>query len=80
MKMEKSHACFWAAGFFFVLFVADILISKVQILFSVTSLVHLGDTLQFLVLLIVVVFFVAGTLLLEHQEEQNKGTDIPTGR
>ncbi len=77
--MEKSHACFWAAGFFFVLFVADILISKVQILSNVTSPVYLGDTLQFLVLLVAVALFVAGTLFREQQEKQDKGTDIPAG-
>ena len=68
--MEKSRACFWAAGIVFALFVSDILIAKVQVLSGVTIPVHLGDTLQFLVLLVAVAFFVAGALFRERQEDQ----------
>lgn len=72
--MEKSRtcsrACFWAAGFVFTLFVADILIAKVQVLSGSAIPVHLGDTLQFLVLLLAVAFFIAGALILESREDQ----------
>ena len=44
------------------MFIADILIAKVQVLGGENIPVHLGDTLQFLVLLLSVTFCVVGTL------------------
>jgi len=68
--MEKSRTCFWTAGLVFALFVADILMAKVQMLSGITIPLHLGDTLQFLVLLLAVAFFVAGALIREGREDQ----------
>ena len=75
--MDKARACFWAAGAVFVIFVADIFLDKIQVLAGEAIPVHLGDTLQFLVLLVAVTFFVAGTLVREKQEEDAK--DIREG-
>lgn len=69
--MEKSRIYFRAAGFVFAIFVSDILIAKVQVYTGSTIPVHLGDTLQFLVLLIAVALFVAGALERERQEGKN---------
>ena len=82
--MEKSRACFYAAGFVFTIFIADILIAKVQVLSGITIPVHLGDILQFLVFLVAVAFFVVGALFRESQEGQYRdraslpGDDTPT--
>ncbi|MCH7864541.1 MAG: hypothetical protein IIC56_04915 [Proteobacteria bacterium] len=70
--MDKARACFWAAGAVFVIFVADIFLAKIQVLAGEAIPVHLGDTLQFLVLLVAVTFFVAGTLIREKQEGEAK--------
>ena len=82
--MEKSRACFCAAGFVFTIFIVDILIAKVQVLSGITIPVHLGDILQFLVFLVAVAFFVVGALFRESQEGQYRdraplpGDDTPT--
>jgi voltage-gated potassium channel Kch len=60
--MKKRHLCFIAAAVFFVVFIADILIAKVQVLRGENIPVHLGDTLQFLVFFLAATFFVIGTL------------------
>jgi hypothetical protein len=66
--MEKARACFWVAGCVFAVFVADILLAKIQVLSGAAMPRHLGDTLQFLVFLVAVTFFVAGTLIREKHE------------
>lgn len=70
MALEGSRVCFWVAGVVFVVFVADVLIAKVQVLYGAAIPSHLGDTLQFLVLLVAVTFFVAGTLIREKNERE----------
>jgi hypothetical protein len=70
--MKEARACFWVAGCVFAIFVADILIAKVQVLSGTVIPNHLGDTLQFLVLLTAVTFFVAGTLLRERYDRERE--------
>jgi len=70
--MKEARACFWVAGCVFAIFVADILIAKVQVLSGTVIPNHLGDTLQFLVLLTAVTFFVAGTLLRERDDRERE--------
>ena len=60
--MKKRNVCFIAAAVFFVVYIADILIAKVQVMRGENIPVHLGDTLQFIVFLLAVTFFVIGTL------------------
>jgi uncharacterized membrane protein (DUF485 family) len=72
--MKKRHFCFIATSVFFGVYIADILIAKVQVLRGEYIPVHLGDTLQFLVLLLAVTFFVIGTL---GQEKARDERDKP---
>jgi hypothetical protein len=74
--MEKARACFWVAGCVFAVFVADILLAKVQVLSGATMPRHLGDTLQFLVFLVAVTFFVAGTLIREKHERRREAERV----
>jgi len=80
--MKEARACFWVAGGVFAIFVADILLAKVQVLSGATIPRHLGDTLQFLVLLTAVTFFVAGTLMREKydREREEKRVSPPEDR
>lgn len=66
--VDKTRACFVAAGAIFAVFVADILIAKIQVVRGATIPVHVGDVGQFLLLLVAVTFFVAGALLRERSE------------
>ncbi|NQU59566.1 MAG: hypothetical protein HQ512_00380 [Rhodospirillales bacterium] len=70
--MERARVFFWAAGIVFALFVADILMAKAQVLSGATIPVHLGDTLQFLVLLVAVTLFIAGALVRERGEGEQE--------
>ncbi len=72
--MKKRHFCFIIAAVFFVVFLADIMVAKVQVLMGENIPLHLGDTLQFLVLLFAVTFFVIGTL---GQEKARNERDKP---
>ena len=74
---KKARACFWVAGFVFAVFVADILLAKIQVLSGAAMPTHLGDTLQFLVFLVAVTFFVAGTLIREKHERKQEEENIP---
>lgn len=75
--MDKGRFYLVAAGVVFALFVADVLIAKVQVLSGNTMPVHLGDTLQFIVLLVAVTLFVIGTLARERldREEDTDGIE-----
>jgi hypothetical protein len=75
--MKEARACFWIAGGVFAIFVADILVAKIQVLSGATIPRHLGDTPQFLVLLIAVTFFVAGTLMREKDEREREEEGVP---
>ncbi len=68
--MNRERFCFWAAGVVFALFVADILIAKVQVISGNVMPLHLGDMGQFLVLLVAVAFFVIGSIAREEAEKQ----------
>lgn len=68
--VSKDKVAFVAAGIVFAGFLADIMIAKVQVLSGVTIPVHLGDTLQFLILFLAVALFVIGTLAREKMEEK----------
>jgi len=71
--MDDGRSWFRAAGAGFALFVADILIAKVQVLSGSVIPVHLGDTAQFLVLLVAVTLFVAGAVVREGREGTGEG-------
>jgi hypothetical protein len=64
-----------ASSCFFGVLVADILVAKFQVMSGAKVPVHLGDTGQFLILLISVTFFVIGALKSEKQESEQKATD-----
>ena len=66
--MRQARAYFCMAGMVFAVFVADILVAKIQVLSGSVMPVHLGDTLQFLVLLVAVTLFVIGTLFQERRD------------
>ena len=68
--MTRERFCFRAAGVVFVLFVADILIAKIQVLSGNVMPFHLGDLGQFLVLLVAVALFVIGSLAREEAEKR----------
>lgn len=73
-RVSTERFCFWAAGVVFALFVADILIAKVQVMSGNVMPLHLGDLGQFLVLLVAVTLFVIGSLA---REEAEKRRDDP---
>lgn len=66
--MTRERFCFRAAGVLFAIFVADILIAKIQVVSGTVMPVHLGDWPQFLVLLIAVALFVVGSIAREEAE------------
>lgn len=51
-----------AASIVFAVLVGDILIAKAQVMMGASNPLHLGDTVQFILLLLAVVLFVIGTL------------------
>lgn len=65
-----------AASIVFTILVGDILIAKIQVMTGANSPLHLGDTAQFVLLLLAVVLFVVGTIQKElladgDNEEEN---------
>jgi len=71
----KDKVVFIAAGIIFAGFIADIMIAKIQVLWDVVIPVHLGDTLQFLILFLAVALFVIGTLAREKMDNDKKRDD-----
>ncbi len=69
-RVTRERFCFWAAGVVFAIFVADILIAKVQVMSGVVMPFHLGDWPQFGVLLVAVTLFVIGAIAREGAEKQ----------
>ena len=69
-RVTRERFCFRAAGVVFAIFVADILIAKVQVMSGTVMPFHLGDWPQFLVLLVAVALFVVGALAREEAEKQ----------
>ena len=69
-RVSTERLCFRAAGVVFALFVADILIAKVQVMSGTVMPFHLGDWPQFLVLLVAVTLFVIGALAREKAENK----------
>jgi len=51
-----------AASIVFAVLVGDILVAKIQVMTGANSPIHLGDTAQFILLLLAVVLFVIGTV------------------
>ena len=66
--MMNARGWFWAAGCVFIVFIADILVAKAQVLAGVSIPVHFGGAPQFLLLLVTVAFFVVGALIREREE------------
>lgn len=69
-RVTRESFCFWAAGVVFAIFVADVLIAKVQVMSGAVMPIHLGDWPQFLVLLVAVALFVIGSIAREEAEKQ----------
>ncbi len=59
----------------FAIFVVDILVAKIQVLLGSTFPIHLGDTVQFLVLLVAVTLFVIGALVREKYEKNSDDSE-----
>lgn len=72
--MNKARACFRAAGGVFIVFVADVLVAKAQVMAGQTIPVHLTAPLQLVVMLIAVVLFVAGALIREREDQAGERT------
>ena len=62
---RNAKAFLIAALIVFALLVIDILVAKVQVMMGINIPLHLGDTGQFLLLLVAVVLFVIGALFKE---------------
>lgn len=73
----KSNSRIWflAATVFFTIFMADILAAKIQVSRGANIPLHLGDTLQFILLLIAVTLFIIGTLVRERTEQAGNKSD-----
>ncbi len=67
---RKPATSLIAASVVFAVLVADILIAKAQVLLGASNPLHLGDTVQFILLLLAVVLFVMGTLYKEALAER----------
>jgi len=72
---SKGRKYLYASLVVFAVFVCDIVIARIQVLFGIVLPLHLGATLQFLVLLLAVALFVMGTLAEEAREEGARDTD-----
>jgi len=63
-----------AASIVFGVLVGDILVAKAQVMMGANNPLHLGDTAQFVLLLLAVVLFVVGTIhketLADHDSEE----------
>lgn len=70
---SKGRKYLYASLIVFAIFVFDIVLAKIQVLFGVVLPLHLGATLQFLVLLLAVALFVMATLAEEAEENDAKG-------
>ena len=76
--MNKARSYLVASGCFFGVLVTDILVAKFQVMAGINAPVHLGDTAQFLVLLVSVTFFVIGALHKEKQATEETAADNQT--
>lgn len=72
---RKSRKYLYASLIVFAIFVCDIVLAKIQVLSGVVLPLHLGATLQFLVLLLAVALFVMATLAEEVAENGDKGSN-----
>lgn len=72
---SKGRKYLYASLIVFAIFVCDIILAKIQVLFGVVLPLHLGATLQFLVLLLAVALFVMSTLAEEDEEKGAKGAN-----
>lgn len=68
---HKPAAALIAASIVFTVLVGDILIAKAQVMMGASNPLHLGDTVQFILLLLAVVLFVVGTLQKEALAERD---------
>jgi hypothetical protein len=67
----KPATALIAASIVFTVLVGDILIAKAQVMMGASNPLHLGDTVQFILLLLTVVLFVVGTLQKEALAERD---------
>lgn len=78
--VDKARIFLLASGCLFAVMAADILITKFQVMTGASVPVHLGDTGQFLVLLLSVTCFVVGALFKERQAEEEGGEEPGAAR
>lgn len=67
-----ARRCLVSAGWVFAILVADILGAKIQVVLGASIPVHLGDTGQFIILLLAVSLFVIGAILQEKQADREQ--------
>ena len=80
---RQARRCLVSAGWVFAILVADVLIAKIQVVMGASIPVHIGDTGQFIILLLAVSLFVIGAILQEkqadsEQAEQRNQTSEPS--
>ena len=66
----KGRRALLAAGLFFAIFVANIVIGKIAVLGGATSTPGLGDVGEFLLLFVAVVLFIAACLARERAQNR----------
>ena len=71
MNPFKPTTSLLAASIVFTVLVGDILVAKAQVMMGASTPLHLGDTVQFILLLLAVVLFVIGTLHKEALAERD---------
>lgn len=64
-----------AASTVFAVLVGDILVAKIQVMTGAIIPIHLGDTAQFILLLLAVVLFVIGTVQKETLAKEGGGKE-----
>lgn len=82
-RSRQARRFLVAAGWVFAILVADIIIAKIQVVMGASIPVHIGDTGQFLILLLAVTLFVVGAILREKQtdseqaDQGNQTNEVP---
>lgn len=68
-RSRQARRYLKSAGWVFAILVADVIVAKVQVVMGASMPVHMGDTGQFIVLLLAVSLFVVGAILREKQAD-----------
>lgn len=71
-RSRQARGCLVSAGWVFAILVADVVIAKIQVVMGASIPVHIGDTGQFVLLLLAVSLFVIGAILREKQADREQ--------